>query len=174
MKRIHLASICTAAFVALVAPVHAADMPIAKASAPATATVGKGPVPIFNWSGFYVGVQGGYGWGKSDNCDEDGACLGAFDIKGWHGGGTLGWNWQSGMWVAGVEADYSSASIDGIGVETPIYGNGKRVFASHHHSPIARSTILPSPVAIVAPQASLGPDDVKRWRKPEKPIQIID
>jgi outer membrane immunogenic protein len=123
MKRVHLAGICAAAFVALVSPVHAADAPIAKAPPPAAAAVGKGPVPIFDWSGFYVGVQGGYGWGDVDICDN-GGCLRPFDIKGWHGGGTLGWNWQSGMWVAGIEADFSFANIDGSRLDHPGFGCG--------------------------------------------------
>jgi outer membrane immunogenic protein len=111
MKRVHLASICAAAFVALVSPVHAADMPgrVAKAPAPVAA-------PIFNWSGFYAGLQGGYGWGKSRHIDVGGgpALTDQFSIDGWLGGATLGYNWQlAAPWVLGLEGDFSFSGIKG-------------------------------------------------------------
>ena len=110
MKRIHLASISAAALVALVSTAHAADMPV-KARGPAPAPA----VALFNWTGFYAGIHGGYGWGNSDWVDLNGN-FGApvtFDnLKGWMGGGQLGFNWQTGLWVFGVEATLSGGSID--------------------------------------------------------------
>ena len=54
-----------------------------------------------NWTGFYVGINGGYGWGSSK-----------WDIpavnpkpSGGLAGGTIGYNFQTGQWVWGVEAD---------------------------------------------------------------------
>jgi len=86
----------------------AADM-----SAPAPAYT-KAPAvvsPVNNWSGFYIGAMGGYA--SEATSDSTG-------IKGGFAGGTVGYNWQSGMFVAGIEADgawadiSSTASIPGL------------------------------------------------------------
>ena len=57
--------------------------------------------PAYNWSGFYIGAMGGYGWGSGD------AGSGGF------GGGTIGYNWQfpGSQFVFGVEVDAAGASI---------------------------------------------------------------
>src|SRR5882724_12198578 len=95
MKRVALglllASIAGAAF--------AADLPAPGApytKAPAMVS------PAINWSGFYIGAMGGY---ASENTSTAGG------VKGGFGGGTLGYNWQSGMFVAGIEADGAWADI---------------------------------------------------------------
>lgn len=64
--------------------------------------------PIYNWTGLYIGVSGGGGWGRSrwDSTNE-------FDISGGLVGGTLGYNWQTGPWVFGLEGDISWANIEG-------------------------------------------------------------
>jgi outer membrane immunogenic protein len=51
------------------------------------------------WSGFYVGVNAGYGWANFDNN------FGSDKMKGFVGGGQLGYNWQLGSFVLGVEGD---------------------------------------------------------------------
>lgn len=84
----------------------AADMPM---KAPAYRAVAA---PI-DWSGFYVGVVGGGGWGRSEQIAPGPISTGHFDISGGTAGGTLGYNWQSGVAVFGVEGDYSWADIDG-------------------------------------------------------------
>ncbi len=54
-----------------------------------------------SWSGFYVGINGGYGWGTSD-WDHP-----AVSPKpaGALAGGTIGYNFQTGTWVWGIEGD---------------------------------------------------------------------
>jgi outer membrane immunogenic protein len=52
------------------------------------------------WSGFYVGVNAGYGWATYDTA------VGSDKMKGFIGGGQLGYNWQFGSIVAGVEGDF--------------------------------------------------------------------
>src|SRR5690349_3763840 len=64
--------------------------------------------PVFNWTGFYVGVNGGYGW-----ADNDITGIGnTGQLKGGFVGGQLGYNWQNPSgWVFGVEADAHWADI---------------------------------------------------------------
>lgn len=85
---------------------HAADMPL-------KAPVLVGPAP-YNWTGFYVGIAGGGGWGTSHhatagvlNFSDD------FDVSGGLIGGTAGYNWQMGQFVLGVEGDASYAILSG-------------------------------------------------------------
>jgi outer membrane immunogenic protein len=98
------------AVAAAVTGAKAADMP-------AKAPVYKAPVAQlaapYNWTGFYVGVNGGYGWGKTTgNFFPSG--LGNFDIDGGLFGAQLGFNYQlSNNFVIGVEADWDWANIDG-------------------------------------------------------------
>jgi outer membrane immunogenic protein len=76
-----------------------------------------GPAP-FTWAGFYVGVNGGYGWNDSDSRDivlqsTNGttAATRGLTPSGGFGGGQLGYNWQRGQLVVGVEADLQAADI---------------------------------------------------------------
>jgi outer membrane immunogenic protein len=91
------------------ASAFAADMP-------ARAPVAKAPpaVALFNWSGFYYGIQGGYAWGKS-NHTVAGVSSGDIDTDGWLAGGTIGANWQNGQLVTGVEADIAWSNVGGSG-----------------------------------------------------------
>jgi outer membrane immunogenic protein len=73
--------------------------------------------PIYNWSGVYIGINGGYGFGTS-NWDFSSAVgfpasTGNFDINGPLIGGTVGVNFQTGQFVFGVEADGDWADIKG-------------------------------------------------------------
>ena len=77
------------------APAIAADLP-ARTYTKAPAAV----APIYNWTGFYLGGMGGYA-SESDN-----------GIKGGFAGGTLGYNWQQGALVFGLEADAAWADIN--------------------------------------------------------------
>ena len=91
-------------------PGFAADVPAGPVTkAPATAIA-----PLFNWSGFYYGINAGYGWGDSSHAGG-GASSGDFGVDGWLVGGTAGANWQQGPWVGGVEADLAWANADGAG-----------------------------------------------------------
>lgn len=83
---------------------QAADLPHPVYKAPAYV----GPVAA-NWTGFYVGINGGYGFGKSD-WDVPAVST---DPSGGLAGLTLGYNWQTGMWVWGFEGDIDWADIKG-------------------------------------------------------------
>jgi len=123
MKRIFASIAAAGVGLAFGASAFAADI------APMYAKAPPAPPP-FSWSGFYVGAQGGAGWGTTtDNvlglavCVAPGPCapFGANtgtpqrQINGWHGGVTAGYNWQIGQIVLGAEGDWSAADISGKG-----------------------------------------------------------
>jgi outer membrane immunogenic protein len=93
----------------------AADLPTRK-EAPAFAP----PPPVATWTGFYIGVNGGYAgdqfkYPASGNFDGISAS-GSADLtsSGFLGGVQAGYNWQfATSWVAGLEADIDAASIKG-------------------------------------------------------------
>ena len=87
------------------APAQAADMPVkARVLAPASE---------WKWTGLYVGVVCGGGWGTSEQTAPGVPSTGRFDVSGGTVGGTLGFNWQRGPLVLGVEADYAWANMRG-------------------------------------------------------------
>ena len=102
-------------------PASAADMAV-KAPPPA-------PLPvIYNWSGFYIGANGG--WGQSRNCWDfvnDGVfILGTFaegcnSRSGGVVGGQIGYRWQASQWVFGVEAqgDWADLSSQRVSLFDP-------------------------------------------------------
>jgi outer membrane immunogenic protein len=71
--------------------------------------------PVFSWTGPYVGISGGYGWGDSDDF-RGGAFPGSASHDGGLFGATLGYNWQMGAAVVGVEGDISWSGLEGGGV----------------------------------------------------------
>ena len=72
----------------------------------------KAPVyaPAYSWTGFYAGINGGWGFGTSK---WDIPPTGSFDIDGGLVGGTLGYNYQFGQGVVGIEGDIDWADING-------------------------------------------------------------
>jgi outer membrane immunogenic protein len=91
-----------------VSPAVAADLPVKAAPMPAM-------VPIATWSGFYIGLNGGYSWGNSSRDVNffnplNGVTIatgvgGGRDLDGGLFGGQIGYNWQTSNWVFGIEAD---------------------------------------------------------------------
>lgn len=105
MRNILLAS---AAVAALSTGAVAADLP---ARVPAVA-----PAPIFvgvNWTGFYVGVQGGYVTSRVRHSFSNGAPTDNSDPDGFFGGIHAGYNMQSGSIVYGIEADVNASDLRG-------------------------------------------------------------
>jgi len=127
MKKI---AIGIAAIAALIGqPALAADMPV---KAPPLSAP-----PIHDWTGFYVGANVGYSWGRSNNdwsfnapnaftlstvCTLPGAAVaGAFCVNGSDanrlngviGGAQAGYNWQTGNFLAGIEADIQASDQKG-------------------------------------------------------------
>jgi outer membrane immunogenic protein len=93
---------CGASMLALVASAGAASAADLAVKAPVYKAP---PVILSDWSGFYVGINGGGGW--ADNTAP------GFDMKTSGGvfGGQMGYNWQFGSFVVGVEADIDGADV---------------------------------------------------------------
>jgi outer membrane immunogenic protein len=92
------ASVAAAVLLAVPLTAQAADVPI-------KAPYYKGPrsvVSYYNWTGFYAGINAGYGFGSSDWS----APAVSTKPKGFLAGGTVGYNWQSGAIVYGLEGDF--------------------------------------------------------------------
>jgi outer membrane immunogenic protein len=90
-------------------------------------------VSIYNWSGFYVGANGG--WGSSHNCwDFIGVAVlaeGCHDATGGTVGGQVGYRWQATNWVFGLEAQGNWADFKGRNVSlfNPLFVNDTRIDA---------------------------------------------
>ena len=102
MKRAFLTLV---GLVALTATAAAADL-----GRPAPQPYYKAPVmvPAYSWTGFYIGVNGGGGFGRS-TWDS----TGSFNTSGGLVGGTVGYNYQFGQAVVGLEGDIDWADING-------------------------------------------------------------
>src|SRR5262245_23259959 len=110
--------LCATAAVAVIsAPAAAADMRMPMKAPPVA-------VAVFNWTGFYIGANGGGAFGGTrDTVDlvETGAAgafvyannFGTLEPSGGFGGGQIGYNWQApgSNWVWGIETDLQGASI---------------------------------------------------------------
>jgi len=137
MRRISLALLgATAIGVVISQGALAADI-LRKAPPPAPVAP-----PIQDWSGIYVGLEGGYGWGKQNFSNFDpffaskeqinfcgigegcvDAGIGSVSQSGWLAGGHVGAQKQWGSWVLGIEADFDAADIKGsTTVATSFFG----------------------------------------------------
>jgi outer membrane immunogenic protein len=103
MRRILLAGLGALSLLAGAQSAAAADLPY-RYQPPAT----KAYVPLFTWTGFYLGINGGGGWGRSrwDTLDT-------FDVSGGLIGGTAGYNYQFNQVVFGIEGDVDWSGIRG-------------------------------------------------------------
>jgi len=102
MKKFLLA---TSALALMTGSALAADLPTRAAPADPVAAP-----PAFTWTGFYVGANAGYAWGTARLRDNDGdGVSGRFN--GALGGAQIGYNFQSGDLVFGVETDIQATGI---------------------------------------------------------------
>jgi outer membrane immunogenic protein len=137
------ARICIATIAALIGmPAFAADMAV-KAPPPAPTVL-----PVYNWTGWYVGLNAGYSWGHTSNdwnffapnnfipaspCPPAISPAFAFcatgsdsnKLNGAIGGVQAGYNWQTGNFLFGAETDiqYSGQKGDALFVASaPVPG----------------------------------------------------
>ena len=125
MKKLSTVLGALAAVVAISAPAAAADMRMPmKAPAPVAA--------VFSWTGFYVGINGGWGWGRSRwDLQPLGLSEGSARVDGGTVGGQIGYNWQMGSWVFGLEAQGNWADFEGqrVSLLFPAITNRTRIDA---------------------------------------------
>lgn len=107
--------ISTAAIALMSTAAAAADLP---AYEPPPEMVAPTPI-VSNWSGFYLGLHGGYGWADLDDADV-GLDFEDADLEGGIFGGQIGVNWQWNMFVLGVEADASWTGLEDEGDFAPL------------------------------------------------------
>ena len=83
--------------------------------------------PTSSWTGFYIGINGGAGWGTAASSIDLGSLaaglgvagvtgtfpVGSHELNGFLGGGQIGYNWQAGNVVFGIEGDGDWANISG-------------------------------------------------------------
>jgi outer membrane immunogenic protein len=81
--------------------------------------------PVYNWTGFYVGLNAGGAWGSDPvtfnplfidapvGLPAFAAANGSPTLhpSGFTGGGQAGYNWQASNWVVGIEADFNYARL---------------------------------------------------------------
>jgi outer membrane immunogenic protein len=96
--------------------VSAADLPVKAAPI---------PIPIYDWTGFYIGGAGGGSLGGSNHYDPTGLMLtgDGFRVAGGLIGGTLGYNWQVSSFVVGFEGDLSWVDESGDHLDNGISPN---------------------------------------------------
>jgi outer membrane immunogenic protein len=117
MKKLLLS---TVAFASLATGALAADLPARRTVAPAPFVA----VPVFTWTGFYVGVSAGYAFSETDittvgtlpgNIANVAALARppslSVEQEGFIGGAQVGYNVQFGAFVAGIEADISYTDL---------------------------------------------------------------
>jgi outer membrane immunogenic protein len=109
--------VAAAAGSAMAPNAQAADMPV-KAQK-------MTPAPTWNWTGLYIGGHLGVAWQDARTTGayvDDAATSHAFNNRtgdtGFLGGGQIGYNWQWGNFVYGVEADISKLSGSGVAAQT--------------------------------------------------------
>jgi len=127
MKKLFLGSVALVAL-GLVAPAaFAADRAVPAYAPPPP------PVPVYTWTGCYVGASAGTSNGHSDGFSTTPGSTalglgpggtniplfaatqltGSFDLSGFIGGGQIGCNYQVGAWVWGIEVDGSATNKSG-------------------------------------------------------------
>ncbi|UVK36757.1 porin family protein [Mesorhizobium sp. AR10] len=100
----HRLTLASAGFLtALAAPAFAADPMI---ELPMTA-------PGFDWTGYFAGLQGGYGWGRADITGTLDPFSASPDLDGGFIGGNVAGLWQFNQAVIGAEAELNYAAING-------------------------------------------------------------
>jgi outer membrane immunogenic protein len=121
MRKFLLGTVGLIALLGVAAPASAADLaprPYTKAPPPVVA-------PIYDWTGFYIGANGG--WAQSHNCVDfilvTDFADGCRDRSGGVVGGQLGYRWQINQFVFGVEAqgDWADLSNTRVSLINPLF-----------------------------------------------------
>ncbi len=109
MKKFLLGTVGLMALGAASVPASAADL----AARPAYTKAPPMMAAIYDWSGFYIGGNGGWGQEHDRRTDPFGVALGSHDANGGTAGGQIGYRWQTGPAVFGLEAQGNWADFTG-------------------------------------------------------------
>jgi len=131
MKKLAVSAAALVAAIGLAGTANAADL-ARRAPAPPV----KAPyyvAPVFTWTGFYAGVNLGYGWadGSGTLTAPGGSGPVTGSGNGVLGGGQIGYNWQTGPLVLGLETDFQGTGANGT-VNATVPGT---VYAGTTHTP---------------------------------------
>ena len=113
MRQIAVSVLAFSAIVGTTAAM-AADLPPAAPPPPRAPAAYIPAPPPFSWTGFYVGINGGWGWNQWSNPDGQFAAAGFSNTENGNGplaGGQIGFNYQISQFVVGVDADFDWANI---------------------------------------------------------------
>lgn len=108
------------------------------------------PVSATQWTGFYAGVSGGYGWGTTVNSPALPGGAVNNNASGWTLGGHAGYNMDMGGFVLGGEADLQWANV---GYSENIAGGTFEARTDVFGTLRARAGV---PIGQVMPYATLG------------------
>ena len=133
MRRVFVACVTALSLTAFAGAAAAADLP---PRYPPPAYKAPPAYGAYNWTGFYLGINGGGGWGRSQW-----DALDTFDLSGGVIGGTVGYNWQFGQAVIGAEGDIDWSGIKGR-ARCCVLGGARR--ATSGSPPPAGGWVLPS------------------------------
>ena len=109
MKKFLLGSTAGLIALGMSVPAMAADL----AARPYTKAPPAMVAAIYDWSGFYIGANGGYGNSRNSWSIPGFGSEGAFDANGAVAGGQIGYRWQTGAMVFGLEAQYDWSDMSG-------------------------------------------------------------
>ena len=123
MRSTWLSTAAATALLATSGSVLAADLAIRKAPPPPL-------IPVYNWTGFYIGGNVGGAWETGTITDDFFGVSFSRTRSGFVGGGQVGYNWQvSPNWVVGVEGMFDGTDIRSD-TSTVVLTNGDVISAS--------------------------------------------
>jgi outer membrane immunogenic protein len=108
MRKLGILAAAAASAIFAVGAASAADLPVYTKAPPPL------PPPMYNWTGFYIGANGGYGWAREEWFFSPAGTNVNNKTNGALGGGQIGYNWElPSNLVVGVEADGDWGDIKG-------------------------------------------------------------
>jgi outer membrane immunogenic protein len=119
MKRV-IALTAAAIAIGAAAPASAADL---SARAPAYTKAPPMVQAAYDWSGFYLGINGGWADAHDRRSNAASTLVGSYDTDGGTIGGQVGYRWQMNSWVFGVEAQGNWADLSGSTTNLVTGGN---------------------------------------------------
>src|SRR5882757_1017692 len=162
MHRLPVAVIAAVSVIAFTQVASAADL-----ARKAPAYTPPPPPPVYSWAGFYIGGNAGWLGSTGNTVTNTGTDTGTggfgtgltngslpqsvnVDYSGFLGGVQVGYNWQSGSWVFGLEGDVDWASAKGSTTVVNLTGPFNPPITSFYHRELQWLSTLRGRVGITA------------------------